>query len=149
MRKTITWILVADGARARIFANAGPGKGLQPAIDQDFAAELHPSREIVSDRPGRVKESASSTRHAMEARVDWHRFEKEKFAKSMAKLLDEAAERGAFGRLVLVAPPRTLGDLRGALNARTRALVAGEIDKDLTHVTPQELPDHLYKVLAL
>lgn len=149
MKKRITWILVADGARARIFANSGPGKGLQPAVDQEFAAELHPSREIVSDRPGHVRESVGAARHAIEPRVDWHRFEKEKFAKSMAKLLDEAAERGAYSRLVLVAPPRTLGDLRGALNPRTKSLVAGEIDKDLTHITPHELPDHLYKVLPI
>ena len=149
MKKTITWILVADGSRARIFANSGPNKGLEPAVDQEFSVELHPSREIVSDRPGRTKESRDSTRHTIEPRVDWHRFEKEKFAKSMAKLLDAGAERGAYSRLILVAPPRTLGDLRSALNPRTRALVAGEIDKDLTHLTPQELPDHLYRVLPL
>lgn len=149
MKKRITWILVADGTRARIFRNEGPQKGLQPALDRDFASPAPPTRALGADRPGRVQESASSERHAMVPRVDWHRFEKEKFAKSMARIVDEAAERGAFDRLVLVAPPRTLGDLRSALGPRARALVTAELDKDLTHVTPSELPDHLYKVLAL
>ncbi len=149
MRKTVTWILVADGTRARIFRNDGPGKGLRPALDRDFASPAPPTRALGTDRPGRVQESADSERHAMVPRVDWHRFEKEKFARSMAKILDGAAERGGFDRLVLVAPPRTLGDLRNALGPRARALVTGELDRDLTHVTPAELPDHLYRLLPL
>jgi len=149
MKKTITWILIADGTRARIFRNDGPFKGLKPALGREFGAPAPPTRALGSDRPGRVQESAGSERHAMVPRVDWHRFEKEKFAKSMARILDEAAKRGAFSRLVLVAPPRTLGDLRNALGARARAMVTAELDKDLTHVTPVELPDHLYKVLPV
>ena len=149
MKKTVTWILVADGARARILKNEGPGKGLQPAIDKAFEQALPPTREIGTDRPGRVQESANSARHAMVQRVDWHRFEKERFAKSMAKLLDAAAGRNAFDRLILVAPPKTLGDLRAALGQRSRARVTGELDKDLTPITAAELSDHLYKLLPL
>ncbi len=29
-RKHTTWILIANGARAHIIANQGPGKGLKP-----------------------------------------------------------------------------------------------------------------------
>ena len=149
MKKTVTWILVADGARARILKNEGPGKGLHPAVDETFEQPLPPTRELGVERPGRVQESATSERHAMVPRVDWHRFEKTKFARSMAKLLDAAAARGDFDRLVLVAPPKTLGDLRAALGPRCRALVSGELAKDLTQVTVAELPDHLYKLLPL
>ena len=149
MRKKVTWILVADGARARIFRNDGPFKGLHPALDQEFASTVPPTRELGTDRPGRVQESATSERHAMVPRVDWHRFEKDKFARAMARILDAAAERGDFDRLILVAPPRTLGTLRSALGARTRGRITGELDRDLTHVTRLELPDHLYKLLPL
>lgn len=149
MKKTITWILVADGARARIFKNEGPGKGMQPAMDAEFRHATPRTSEIGADRPGRVHESANSTRHAMENPVDWHRFEKEKFAREMARLLDQACLHGAFERLVLVAPPKTLGDLRSALGTGTRKKVTGEIDKDLTQIAPGELPTHLDKVLAV
>jgi protein required for attachment to host cells len=148
MKKTITWILVADGARARIFKNEGPGKGVQPAVDEDFRHALPRSQEMGTERPGRVYESATTARHAVES-PDWHRFEKEKFAKEMARVLDHAATDGAFDRLVLVAPPKTLGDLRGALAAATRKRVTAEIDKDLTQVSPGELGDHLAKVLPV
>lgn len=149
MKKKVTWILVADGARARILKNEGPGKGLQPAVDQEFRHALPRTRELGVERPGRTQESATSARHALDNPVDWHRFEKEKFAKEMAKILDKAAAAGEFERLVLVAPPRTLGDLRGALAAATRKMVSGELDKDLTQVTLGELPEHLAGVLPV
>ena len=85
----------------------------------------------------------------MEPRVDWHEYEKHLFAVSMAKVLDEAAERGAFDRLVLVAPPKTLGALRAALKPRTRKMVIAEVGKDLTHVPVQGLTGHLRDVVPL
>ncbi len=149
MQKKVTWILVADGARARVLMNDGVGKGLQPTVDGEMAHSLPPTREMGTDRPGRVQQRGTSGRHAIQPHVDWHRFEKEKFSREMAALLDAAAERGAFHRLVLIAPPRTLGDLRAALGTKARALIHAEIDKDLTHVTIHELPDHLTRVVAL
>jgi protein required for attachment to host cells len=149
MQKKVTWFLVADGARARVLKNVGVGKGLQLAINGEMGHALPPTREMGTDRPGRAQQRGTSGRHAIQPHVDWHRFEKEKFGKEMAALLDAAAERGAFHRLVLIAPPRTLGDVRAALGSKARALVHAELDKDLTHVTIQELPDHLTKVVAL
>lgn len=149
MKKTVTWILVADGARARILKNEGPGKGIQQAIDEEFRKALPKTSELGVERPGRVQESANPARHAMEPPVDWHRFEKEKFAKEMARILDKAGSGGAYDRLVLVAPPKTLGDLRSALADATKKKVVGELDKDLTQVTLGEMPDHLGSVLAV
>jgi protein required for attachment to host cells len=149
MQKKVTWILVADGARARVLMNDGIGKGLQPALNGEMVHALPPTRDMGTDRPGRSQQRNTAGRHAIQPHVDWHRFEKEKFSREMAALLDSAAERGAFHRLVLIAPPRSLGDLRAALGAKARSLVHAEIDKDLTHVTIRELPDHLTRVVAL
>ena len=149
MQKKVTWILVADGARARVLKNEGVGKGLQPAIGGELAHDLPPTRELGTDRPGRTQQRGTSGRHAIQPHVDWHRFEKERFSKEMAALIDAAAERNAFHRLILIAPPRTLGDLRAALGSKARALILAEIDKDLTHVAIQALPDHLADVVAL
>lgn len=150
MKKKVTWILVADGSRARVLVNEGVGKGLQSAISGEMTHDLPPTRELGTERPGRAGgQRGTGIRHAIQPHVDWHRFEKEKFSKEMAALLDAAAERNAFDRLVLVAPPRTLGDLRAALGAKARGLVHAEIDKDLTQVAVQELPKHLGDAIAL
>ena len=150
MKKTVTYILVADGARARLYANHGVGKGLQPVSGATHRADLHHhDRDILADRPGRTFNSVGQGRSAMEPQTEWHRFEKHKFAREMAKVLDAAAANKAFDRLILVAPPATLGDLRTELADATRKMVTAELPKDLTRHAEQELPQHLGTVLAV
>ena len=100
-----TRILIADGARARVLLNRGPGKGLEATALTDLAAEHEPTRELGSDRPGRVHDRMGPGRHAMAPRVDWHEFEKTRFAREVATALNRAAGGQAFDRLILVAPP--------------------------------------------
>ncbi|MGH6893353.1 MAG: host attachment protein [Dongiaceae bacterium] len=150
MKKTVTYVLVADGARARIYANHGVGKGLQPVSGATHKADLHHhDREILTDKPGRSHNSVGHARSAMEPQTEWHRFEKHKFAREMAKVLDAAAASKSFDRLILVAPPATLGDLRTELGDATRKLVTAELPKDLTRHAEKELPQHLDAVLAV
>ncbi len=144
-----TWVVVADGARAHIVANAGPGKGLTTVTERTSEASRKPTRDLGTDKPGRSFESADGARHAMEPRVDWHRFEKTQFARRIADVLDRAAEYRKFDSLVLVAPPRTLGVLRKALGANAQRKVTAELAKDLTHVPLHDLPNHLGALLRL
>ncbi len=146
MPKSITWIVVADGARARVFRSEGWGSGLEPVESSESEAATRPTRALGTDRPGRVHESADVARHAMAPRVDWHRFEKARFANEIAAMLVRGRKAGAFDRLVMVAPPKTLGDLRGALDKETRNSISAELDKDLTHVPPTELRKHIEKI---
>ena len=150
MKKTVTYILVADGARARIYFNCGVGKGLQPVSGATHKADLHHhDRDILTDKPGRSLNSVDQGRSAMESPTEWHRFEKHRFAREMAKVLDAAAANKAFDRLILVAPPATLGDLRMELGDQTRKLVTAELPKDLTRHAEQDLPQHLESVLVI
>lgn len=148
MKKNVTWILIADGATARIFANDGPGKGLQPAVPNEFKHLQSRTRELGVERPGRTS-GRSTPKSAIEPHVDWHREEKAKFGRDMAGVLDAAAGRKSFDRLILVAPPRTLAELRHALSPKTKELVQAELGKDLTNVPFIDLPKHLEDLLAL
>ena len=150
MKKTVTYILVADGARARLYVNNGVGKGMQPVSGATHKADLHHhDRDILTDKPGRAFNSVGEGRSAMEPQTEWHRFEKHKFAREMARVLDAAAANKAFDRLILIAPPATLGDLRTELSDATRKMVTAELPKDLTRHSEQELPQHLEPVLAV
>lgn len=149
VRKRKTWIVVANGASARALTNTGVGKGLDPSPAFEMTAEHPPTRDLGSDRPGRVHDRFGPGRHAMEPKADWHRQDKAAFVKIVAERLESAARAGAFDRLVLVAPPTAMGDLRTALDGRTRALIAGEITKDLTHNALSEIERHVGEVLAV
>ncbi len=142
-KKVTTWVLVCDGARGRIFVNRGPGSGLDQIESQEDDEARAPTRAIGADRPGRAFDSFGEGRHAMAPRADWHRFAKENFAKGMAAIVNSAALEEGFDSLVLVAPPRVLGDLRQALNDQAGARVTAEIGKDLTQVAAHDLPPYL------
>jgi len=147
--KVTTWILVADGARARLLINEGPGKGIQPLEALENPHMHDRTADLGTERPGRVHESANPQRHAMEPRVDWHTWEKHLFAKSLADSLNAAAVAGRFDRLVLVAPPQSLGELRAALNKQARERIHAEINKDLTQMTDRDLVGPLGEVMAI
>ncbi len=144
-----TWIVVADGAKARLFENCGPGKGMAPLSDGEIQGNHSATREIGSDRPGRVHDRLGPGRHAMAPRVDWHEQQKQDFLKALAARLDRAAAQKAFDRLILVAPAKALGELRAALGQAAAGQVAGELPKDLTKVPAQDLPRHLDDLIAL
>ncbi len=149
MKPTTTWILIADGARAHIFANHGPGKGIEVVDGTAFSADHRPDRELMSDKPGRSFESVGSTRHAIQPHSDPHRELKRAFSERLAAMLDKKLSEKAYDRVILVAPPVTLGDLRSALSANVKAVVYAELDKDLTKTPVHELPGHLGAVLAV
>ncbi len=63
----------------------------------------------------------------------------------MAERINAAAESGEMKEIVIVAPPRTLGEIRKDLSSKAHGKVAGELDKDLTR---HPLPE-IEKALAL
>ena len=147
MKRITTWFLIADGTRARIAYNDGPGRGIRPVFDEEFQGRNLASRDIVSDKPGRTFDSGGKGRHAMEPPNDPRELEKRNFARGLARRLDEAAHRGDFDRLVLVATPKVLGNLRALLSAKTLTKVTQEIHKDLTQIPLRQVEDHLGELL--
>lgn len=154
MRKRLskTWIVVADGARARFFEPDADQAKLVPIGGADLVAPSSrlQSRELKSDKPGRGLSAPGSTiRHAFEPPHDYHKLEKHRFMATVAAALDKACSRHAFDDLILVAPRRSLGELRGLLSKRVQVRVRHEVAKDLSSEPPGRLPDRLRPLLAL
>jgi protein required for attachment to host cells len=150
-RTVKTWIVVADGARARFFSpdlesaklvSTGPADLVAPASRQR-------ARDLKSDRPGRsFSASRSGARHAFEPPHDYHKLEKHRFMATLAGALDDACERRAFDDLILVVPRRSLGELRGLLSKRVLGSVRHEVAKDLTNEPPSRLRRRLGSLLG-
>jgi protein required for attachment to host cells len=152
MKPTTTWILIADGAHARVFSNSGPGKGIEVVQGGVINGDHRPDHELVRDGLGRTFESsgaAGDMRHAIEPRTDPHRELKRTFAHELADMLDQRLAEKAYDRLVIVAPPKALGDLRAALSEHVKPLVYAELNKDLVKTPVAELPNHLGAVMAI
>ena len=148
MKPLHTWILIADGARARILENNGPDHHLIAVEGLEFTGDHSATHELVSDRQGRSFSSHGTGRSAIEARSDPHRELKTAFARHMAEILDRELAQGRFHRLIVVAAPATLGDLRHAISAQVQKTIVGELASDLTRTPNSEIAGHLKDLLA-
>lgn len=115
--------LIADGARARLLLRHGDGRYAELATFE--AASHHHSSH------GAERSEAETER------------ERSRFAAELAAALDGFVGKGAFDRLVLVAPPRILSAIRGDLKAAAKALVTAELAKDLTQLPEARLREVL------
>ena len=137
-----TWVVVADGTRARLF-NRHKNRTLE-----EFDVLLSPEHrlhegDLVSDRDGRSFDSNGAGRHAMGNKNSVKDHGMANFAKRLASRLEEGRNAGMIERLVLIAPPRFLGQLRASLSTSAAALVALSIDKELTTLSADKLQHHL------
>ena len=149
MKHTRTWILIADGAYARILLNDGPGRGVHLVPGLDFSVSHDADHEINADRPGRTFDRLGPGRHAKEPASSPHRLRKAKFAKDLVALLHHKLAEDAFDRLIVVAPPKTLGDLRSEMSKPVLNRISGELAKDLTQIPDRQIARQLEGVLAV
>jgi protein required for attachment to host cells len=129
MKELVTWVVVADGSRSKVFQAAGKGK---IEMKSETAVPHPPSRDIDADRPGRTFDSAGVGRHAKEPPTDPHDKAETDFLHALAQQLSAAREKKAFDRLIVIAPPRALGVLRAAYSKKLASAVSKELAHDLT-----------------
>ena len=141
MMSTKTWIVVGHRAGARILERKRGGLQLLSEIVHE-AGKLKDG-EINSDRPGRAFDRTGGGRHAMSSQETPHDHVAGVFARELAETLRAGRLEHRFDRLVLVAEPRFMGMLRGALDGETAALIHDTVGKDLAKVPVDELSSHL------
>lgn len=137
------WVLVGDGEKALFFRNDGDADHPNLRILEVMQTDNPATSEQGTDAPGRRNDGPGTHRSAMEP-TDWHMIGKHRFARDIADRLYELAHRGMFSKLVVVAPPLTLGDLRKAFHKEVASRVVAEVDKTLTG----HPPDRIEKVLC-
>lgn len=126
------WVLVADGEKALFLENVTDGQDPYLQVVRLESQDNPPHSDQVTDRPGRMQDTGVGQRSAMQD-ADWHLLAKDRFAADLSDILYRQAGRKAFDKLILVAPPKTLGALRDDLHKEVRARVVAEVDKDMTN----------------
>lgn len=138
------WVMVGDGEKALFFRNEGDS--LHPNLQVlDVMENDNPSTsEQGTDRPGRSFSSVGTHRSALDE-TNWHKLEKHRFAKDIADALYAAAHKGRFSKIVIAAPPMTLGDLRKSLHKEVADRVVAEVPKDLTNMPSDQIERVLFQ----
>ena len=132
------WVMVGDGEKALFLRNAGDETHPNLEIINVLEHDNPPNRDQATDRPGRAAVSTGAQRAAMDE-PNYHRIEKHRFAREIARTLYLAAHRGLFDKLVIAAPPETLGDLRKDLHKEVTDRLIAETPKNLTNIPPHEI----------
>ena len=138
-----TFVVVADGSRARLMKSEGFTSPLVEFEDLANPSGRMMSREQVSDRPGRGTGSFGGGIHSMDPRTNIKQQEHQEFAHLLGDRLDMARTRGECDKMILVAAPAFLGLLRKSLTAPTSRMITAEVDKDLVLQTPAEIRSRL------
>lgn len=138
------WVLVGDGRKALVLRNEGDARFPNLKTVRVFDGGHVPSTaELGSDKPGRAF-GAHGTRRAGVDQTDWHELAETRFTVEVARALEARHMAGEFKDLVVVAPPRTLAELRRSFSDALRAKIIAEIDKDLTKHPAHEIERVLF-----
>ena len=136
-------VVVGDGEKALFLRNKGGPEEIRLEVEHILGHENLATHEQGTDKPGRAFASAGTARSAMEE-TDWHQLGEDRFAVDIADTLYRLAHANKFEALVVVAPPKVLGNLRKAFHKEVADRIRGELPKDLTS---HPIPD-IEKLLA-
>lgn len=133
-----SFVVVADGAKMLFFRNEGDAEFPKLEVERKREQEDRPDRDWKTDEPGRSFSSVGPGRSAYEE-TDFHQLEEDRFAAETAELLRKRALQNDFESLIIIAPPKTLGELRKHYHKEVEKRLAGEIAKDLTGHPVEEI----------
>ena len=140
-----TWVLVADGEKALILENHGDEKFPDLRVRRKEEQDNPKTIDQVANRPGRMGDSQGNVSAFDD--TDWHELAKDRFAHDIADLLYDRAHKGMFDRLVLVAAPNVLGELRKSIHKEVADKVVAEVSKTLTSQSLDEIEKTIAKAV--
>jgi protein required for attachment to host cells len=135
-------VMVADGRKMLFLRNEGDAEFPNLQVEKKVIDKHNPDHhEQATDLAGGAmgtRTSGAQWGAGNMDEVDFHQLEEDRFAAEAAELLKDRALRGEFESLIIVAPPRTLGELRKHYHTEVAERITAEIDKNLTgHTVPQ------------
>ncbi len=126
------WILVADGRKALLLRNATDEQRPDLKVLKTIEQPDNPrTSEHGTDKPGRTTD-AGTGRHSAIEQTDWHDLAERDFAANVVDMMERHHRDGDFSKLVVVAPARTLAELRQRFSKELGTTILAELDKDLT-----------------
>ncbi len=147
-------VVVADGRKMLFLRNEGddvhPNLIVETAQEKpnpatrDQATDAAGGASSTQSGPGAPNVAQGGSGHARGGgaqfapsrgsfeQTDFHQLEEDRFAAEVADLLKKRALRNDFESLIIVAPPKTLGEMRKHYHKEVSERLTGELDKDLT-----------------
>ena len=125
-------VLVTDGRKTLFFRNHGDENQIDLRTEAHDEREDAPDRDLKTDAPGAIGQSAGYSGRVAYDETDFHQQEEDRWVAEAADKLRQRALQNDFDALAIVAPPKALGVLRKKLHKEVERRVVCEIPKEMT-----------------
>lgn len=119
-------VAVADGEKLNLFRNTGDETDLK-------LSPLNVGEVDTDNKSGGVRHQSSA------ANPDASQVQEDSFAAGVVDMLNRQVLLHKIEKLVVIAAPRTLGEMRKHYHKQLEAALIGEVPKDLTGHSVQEI----------
>jgi protein required for attachment to host cells len=123
--------------------NVGRPLRVKLEMEQLLQHETPPNRDLAADRPGRVVSGPGGSIRSAVDDTDWHYLEEARFVHTVADAIARVAIAEPNLSVVVVMPPKALGNFRDAVRHPVRRHIVAEIAKDLTRYGVRDIERHL------
>ena len=124
-------VLVTDGRKTLYFRNQGDQNQIDLRIEAHDERQDAADHEMKTDAAGSNAQSGGFGRPTYEE-TDFHQLEEDRWAHAAAEEVNKRALANDFEALAIVAPPKTLGEIRKKLHKEAARRVVCEIPKEMT-----------------
>ncbi len=125
------WIVVTDGAHARILGVTGDRRGLTILREMVSADARRRAREILPGRPAGPFDRGAATRHGNKSRRDPNELTHQRFVAQLVTMLVEDNRARQFDQLILIVSPDLSRQPREALENGLHKWVRKILEWDL------------------
>ncbi len=140
------WITVLDGSKAIVMVNEGTALEPRLKVLRTLAQDNPPTHEQGRDRPGRLNDMSGQHKSSVES-PDLHQRAENTFIAEVMDALERHAEKGAFEKIVLAAPPVALGTVRRETGQALKPRIVKEIAADYVKMPTQDIARAVQKML--
>lgn len=148
----VCWVVIASPGGARILATTAPKWELVESFDVRSLCFLS---DVLATSPVRKTMGRSATDSiapALRTPAEGSAAEQlqtSRFIHALAARLERGVTSGAFGGLIIIAPPALLRTLETSLSLQVQRRVRQYVEADLTHLTDASVQDRLSGVVGV
>lgn len=137
---TTTWVIAADPTLGRVIEieDDAPAEVCSFARQEDAGADID---EL--SKPSKSLETVDGERQAVSVELEPDEPQRIAFTRQIGDYVEHARRDHRFEKLVLVADPKVLANLRKELSNETRKLVSSEVSKNVARQNIEEIRSYL------
>ncbi len=141
-------IVVANASQARVFIRPSPNDALVEVVTLSHPASRLKASALADDRPGHESSDKSYGGTRLEPRTNPRQKEHQRFAREIARRLEDGLAGNGFDTLWLFASDPFLGELKSQLGEALRHRLARTVSSDLTARSPGEIAQRMAALVA-